>query len=67
MTPRRKYTSNYNQDPINKKAKMDNGQLWITQAGSEEGAGNACAVRGSPSHVLLLTPTCSGFEFNFLW
>ena len=40
QTPPRKYTSNPNQDPVNKKARTDKGHLRITELGSEEHSGN---------------------------
>ena len=35
-----KYTSNLNQEPVNKKARTDKGHLRITEVGSEEDSGN---------------------------
>ena len=40
QTPPLKYTSNPNQEPVNKKARTDKGHLQITELGSEEDLGN---------------------------
>ena len=40
QTPPLKYTSNHNQEPVNKKARTDKGHLRITELGSEEDSGN---------------------------
>ena len=40
QTPPLKYTSNHNQEPVNKKARTDKGHLRITKLGSEEDSGN---------------------------
>ena len=40
-TPPLKYTSNHNQEPVNKKARTDKGHLGITELGCEEDSGNA--------------------------
>ena len=40
QTPPLKYTSNHNQEPVNKKVRTDKEDLRITESGSEEDSGN---------------------------